>query len=186
MKYIFTLLIAFSLVTFGFINHSGGIYKSNTGNIEFFSHTAVEDIKAENHKVKTAFDAASGKIQYSVVIKDFQFEKALMQEHFNEKYMESTKYPRSTFNGTIDNVSAIKFDTDGTYTSKVSGKLTIKDVTKQVSTTGTFVVKGGKVNAKASFRVNPTDYNIKIPNVVKEKISNNLKVSIDVDYVHSH
>ena len=186
MKNIFTLLIAFSLVVFGFTNHSGGIYKSNTGNIGFFSHTAVEDIKADNHKVKTAFDATSGKMQFSVAIKDFKFEKALMQEHFNEKYMESTKYPRSTFNGTIDNVSAIKFDTDGTYTSTVSGKLKIKDVTKQVSTTGTFVVKGGKVNAKATFNVNPEDYNVKIPRVVRDRISNNLKISVDVDYVHAH
>ena len=186
MKYIY-IIFALALVgIFGFKNHGGGIYKSNTGNISFFSHTAVEDIEAENHKVKTAFDASSGKIQYSVLIKDFQFEKALMQEHFNENYMESTKYPKSTFSGTIEKIGDINLEENGTYTSPVSGKLTIKDITKTVSTTGTFVVNNGVVNAKASFKINPEDYNIDIPNMVSEKISRELKVSIDVDYAHQH
>ena len=177
-------ILAFGLVAFK--NHSGGIFKTNTGNINFFSHTSVEDIEADNHKVKTAFDASSGKIQFSALIKDFEFEKALMQEHFNENYMNSTKYPKSTFSGTIDNMNAVKIGTDGTYTSTVSGKLTIKDVTKDVSTTGTFTVKGGVVNAKATFQLNPTDYNIEIPRVVSKKISQDIKVSIDADYTHAH
>ena len=187
MKKVNLIVLALSLVSlFAFKAHEGGIYKSNTGNINFFSHTSMEDINADNHKVKTAFDATSGKIQFSALIKDFEFEKALMQEHFNENYMESTTYPKSTFSGTIDNISAINFDKDGTYTSKVSGKLTMKDVTKDVSTMATFVVKGDNVNAKASFVVNPEDYNVTIPKVVSNKISREIKVSVDVDYVHSH
>ena len=88
-----TSILFAAIITFGlmaFTNHSGGINKTNTGNINFFSHTPVEDITADNHKVKTAFDAETGKLQFSVLIKDFEFPKALMQEHFNENYMEST------------------------------------------------------------------------------------------------
>lgn len=187
MKKISTLALAtLAILTFAFTNHSGGVYKTNTGTISFFSHTPVEDIAAENHKVKTAFSSANGKLQFSVLIKDFEFEKALMQEHFNENYMESTTYPKATFNGTIEDIAAVKVMTNGTYTSKVSGKLTMKDVTKDVSTTATFTVKGGIVNAKADFNVNPADYNVKIPKTVINKISDNIKVSIDANYTHQH
>ncbi|MBT8326553.1 MAG: YceI family protein [Bacteroidia bacterium] len=185
MKYTYIIFALTLLGIFGFKNH-GSIYKSNTGNINFFSHTAVEDISADNHKVKTAFDANSGKIQFSALIKDFQFKKALMQEHFNENYMESTKFPKSTFSGTIVNIDAFNIEKNGTYTSPVSGKLTIKDVTKTVEALGTFIVKDGVINAKASFNVNPEDYNISIPKMVSEKISRDLKISVDVDYSHQH
>ena len=184
-----TSILFAAIITFGlmaFTNHSGGIYKTNTGNINFFSHTPVEDITADNHKVKTAFDAETDKLQFSVLIKDFEFPKALMQEHFNENYMESTKYPKSTFTGTIDKMSAVNLAKDGTYKSSITGKLTMKDVTKEVSTMATFVVKGGIVNAKASFTVNPVDYHIAIPKTVAAKISNEIKINVDADYTHSH
>ncbi|MBT6234618.1 YceI family protein [Bacteroidia bacterium] len=187
MKKISTLILAtLALIAIAASSHSGGVYKTNTGTIDFFSHTPVEDISAVNHKVKTAFSSANGKIQFSVLIKDFEFEKALMQEHFNENYMESTKYRTATFSGTITDIAKIKVSTDGTYTSQVTGKLTIKDVTKEVATTGTFTVKGGVVNAKAAFNLNPSDYNVKIPRTVMNKISDDIKISIDADYKHLH
>ncbi|MFB1012433.1 MAG: YceI family protein, partial [Bacteroidia bacterium] len=118
MKKITILTLAvLGLGLVAFTNHGGGIYKTNTGNINFFSHTSLEDITADNHKVKTAFDATSGKIQFSALIKDFEFPKALMQEHFNENYMESTKFPKSTFSGTIENMAAVKTTVDSIYTS---------------------------------------------------------------------
>ena len=183
-RYLLILLLAFFSIAA--TQHNGGIYSTNTANIHFFSHTDVEDIEADNHKAKAAFDAKSGKVQFSVLIKDFKFEKALMQEHFNENYMESTTFPRATFNGTIDQVENINFNKDGSYTSTISGKLTIKDVTKDISTTGTFKVSGETVNGKAKFIVNPEDYNIKIPRVVSSKISREIEVSIDADFSHSH
>jgi polyisoprenoid-binding protein YceI len=108
-----------------------------------------------------------------------------MQEHFNENYMESSKYPRATFNGTIKDVQKIDFEKDGTYSSVVSGKLTIKDVTKDIETTATFTVKGSTVNGKTSFIVNPEDYNITIPKVVSDNISRKIKVTVDSDYKKS-
>lgn len=177
-------LVALSFV--GFTNHSGGIFRTNTGNINFFSHTDVEDITADNHKVKTAFDATSGKIQFSVLVKDFEFPNALMQEHFNENYMQSTKFPKATFSGMITDIESVVIRSNGTYTSPVTGTLTIKGVAKEVSTTATFVVNNGVVNAKADFNINPLDFEIKIPKATVKKISNSIKVSIDADYKHSH
>lgn len=181
---VFTFITAFFLL--GFVLHDGGVYRSNNGTIEFFSHTAVEDIKAENHKVKSAFSTESGKIQFSVLIRDFEFEKALMQEHFNENYMESHKYPKATFNGFIENLQAIQFNKDGTYASPVSGKLQIKDVTRSITTLATFEVKDGKVRAYTRFKVNPEDYNISIPKLVTNNISRSIEVSVDNTYTHSH
>jgi len=109
-----------------------------------------------------------------------------MQEHFNESYMESTTFPKATFDGFIASVSAIDFNKDGTYTSEVKGKLTIKDVSKEVSTTATFVVSGGVVNAKATFNVNPYDYNVKIPKMIAPKISESIEITVDSDYTHKH
>lgn len=179
-------LVILALTTFSFTQHSGGIYKTNTGSITFFSHTPVEDIAAENHKVKTAFSSADGKLQFSVLIKDFQFEKALMQEHFNENYMESTTYPKATFSGKIETIDKLNLGKNGTYTSKVSGTLTIKNVAKEVQTVATFKVREGIVNAKATFNIDPTDYNVKIPKAVIKKISDNIAVNIDADYTHQH
>ncbi len=179
-------LILLTLFTLSFAHHSGGVYKTNTGTIKFFSHTPIEDIAAENHKVKTAFSSANGKLQFSVLIKDFQFEKALMQEHFNENYMESTIYPKATFSGKIETIDGITLEKNGSYTSKVSGILTIKNVAKDVQTVATFQVNGGVVNAKATFNIDPSDYNIKIPKTVVHKISDKIAVSIDADYTHQH
>ena len=109
-----------------------------------------------------------------------------MQEHFNENYMESTTYPKATFNGKIESISSIDFSKDGTYSSKVNGKLTIKNVTQDVATIGTFVVTNGVVNAKATFNLNPYDYNVKIPKMVAPKISESIKITINSDYTHNH
>jgi len=159
-----------------------GKYFTKNGKVSFFSHTDMEDINADNNKVSSVLDINTGKIAIEVLIKSFHFKKALMEEHFNENYMESTKFPKAKFAGKIDNLSEVNFSKDGTYKTTVSGNLTIKDKTNPVKTTGTFTVKSGKINGKATFKVNPTDYNITIPNVVKDKISKEIEISVDLDY----
>ncbi|MFY0644174.1 MAG: YceI family protein [Bacteroidia bacterium] len=182
-------ILAFGLLIGSLIaanNHDSTLYSTNTGTVNFFSHTDIEDIEGENHKVKAAFDAKSGKIQFSLLVKDFEFEKSLMEEHFNENYMESTKYPRATFSGTIDQIEKIDLSKDGQYSSPVSGKLKIKDVVQEITALGTFTVKNGVVNGKSEIVVHPEDYHIKIPKVVRNKISNDIVVSMDVDFKHKH
>ena len=115
-------------------------------------------------------------------MKGFEFEKALMQEHFNENYVESEKFPKTTFKGKIENIEAINFTKDGTYPAKISGDMTLHGVTNKVSTTGKFIVKEGKVKGISKFSLPLAAYNIVIPKMVKDKIQENIEINVDVDY----
>lgn len=154
-------------------------YMTRSGNVSFFSHTTMEDIKADNNQAAAVLDANTGSVAYTVLIKSFQFEKALMQEHFNENYMESDKYPKASFAGKIKDMSKVNMTKDGEYNVTVEGKLTMKDKTNEVSVPGTVIVKNGKIQNKAKFVVNPADYNIEIPAVVKEKIAKEIEITVD-------
>ena len=162
-------------------------YFTKTGITNFkASVDAFEPVAATSNSTTAIVNTADGSIAALLFMKSFHFEVALMEEHFNENYMESTKFPKSTFSGTIENMAVVKTTVDGIYTSTVSGKLTIKDVTKDVSTVGKFTVKGGVVNTKATFTINPEDYNIDIPKTVSGKISREIKITVDADYRHAH
>jgi polyisoprenoid-binding protein YceI len=115
-------------------------------------------------------------------VKSFEFKVALMQEHFNENYMESDKLPKSSFKGKISNLDKIDFKKDGMYPAEVSGDLTIHGVTKPVATSGTIEVKGQTLTAKAKFTVSPKDYNIVIPSLVEDKIAKTIDINVDVPY----
>ena len=104
-----------------------------------------------------------------------------MQEHFNENYMESDKYPKSDFAGTITNISEINFTKDGTYKAVVSGKLTIHGVPKDVTETGSIVVKGNNATLKAKFAVLLKDYKVEIPSLVADKVAKEAALSIDCE-----
>lgn len=154
-------------------------YFTKTGKINFYSKAALEDIQAENKTVTAVLDSKSGAMQFEVLMKGFEFEKKLMQEHFNENYVESDKYPKATFKGTVANNAAVNYTKDGTYNATVKGKLTIHGVTKDVEAPGTIKVNGGKVDAASTFNIKLSDYNISIPAVVKDKISNSIKINVD-------
>ena len=109
-------------------------YITKNGYVSFFGHTPMEDIKADNNQVASILDISTGEIAFQVLIKSFQFEKALMQEHFNENYLESEKFPRSTFSGKITNLSEVNFSKSGKYEATVEGDLLIHGVTKKIST----------------------------------------------------
>jgi len=153
-------------------------YFTRTAHISFYSHTPIEDIKADNHSASMVFDVSTGQIEVSCAIKAFEFEKALMQEHFNENYMESTKYPNSTFKGKIEDIHSISFTKDGTYTATATGKLTMHGVENAVSIPVTFIVKGDQITGTTAFIVNPNDYKITIPGAVKGKISESIEVNV--------
>ena len=141
----------------------------------------MEKIEAKNSTATCILDTESGRIEFAVLIKAFQFEKALMQEHFNENYMESDKFPKSTFKGNIENISAINFQKDGSYQTKVKGELTIHGVTKEIESEGTFTVKEGKINAISAFQVQVADYKIEIPSVVKDNIAKTVAIDVQLD-----
>lgn len=154
-------------------------YFTKTGRIEFQSKAPLEDIEAKNKTAAAVLDTKTGALQFSVLMRSFEFEKALMQEHFNENYVESDKFPKAEFKGTMLNNSAINYNKDGSYPAKVKGMLTIHGVTKEVTTNGTIKVTGGKINANTVFNILLSDYKIKIPSAVKNKLSNNVSITVD-------
>lgn len=117
----------------------------------------------------------------SVLIKGFHFEKALMQDHFNENYMESHLYPKGSFSGTILNMKEINLGKDGIYPVRVQGDLTLHGVTKAITTSGQINVKAGKIYASSTFDITIADFKIDIPKVVKDNISNAVEVTVSVE-----
>lgn len=155
---------------------------SKNSHIWFFSHTPLEDIEGQNRQAVSILDPATGDLAFNVLIKSFEFKVALMQEHFNENYMESDKFPKATFAGKITNNGAVNYKKDGTYPAEVTGDLTIHNVTQKVTTKGTVEIKGGAVTARAKFVVKPPDYGIVIPSVVENKIAKEVEVNVDATY----
>ncbi len=155
----------------------GQKYLTKTGKISFFSSTPVEDIEAHNSQVNVALDMSDGTMQFKVLIKSFVFEKALMQEHFNENYMESDKFPTSTFKGTIKDFKKIDLSKNGVYNVEVTGDLMIHGVSQKVTAKGTIEVKGGVLVGKADFKIKLKDYEVKKPKAVADEIT--IKVSFE-------
>ena len=174
-----TIIIAGCLFLYSFKAEAQGKFYTKTGKISFFSSTSVEDIEAINKSVITVLDTKTGDLQFAVLMKGFEFKKALMQEHFNKSYIESDKFPRAEFKGQITNNSEIKYTTDGTYTAKAKGKLTIHGETKDIETTGTVTVKDGKVTLHSVFSAVVADYKITIPKLYRDNISRSVKVTVD-------
>lgn len=176
MKKLFlTLVISTGLFTLA----QAQKYYTKSGRIDFFSKAPMEDIDARNKTVAALLDAKTGDLQFVVLLKSFDFDKALMQEHFNSDYVESDKFPRAEFKGAITNNSAINYQKEGTYTAQVKGKLTLHGVTRDVSTTATLHVTGANIDAASTFNILLSDYKISIPSVVKEKISRTVKIVVD-------
>lgn len=159
-------------------------YFTKAGEIVFDADGPLDDVEKIHAKSTTAscvVDVATGQIEWAVPIKSFKFENSLMEEHFNENYLESEKFPKATFKGTIQNTQAVKWTSDGSYPVKVQGKLTIHGVTKDISTSGTITVKGGQIQASAAMKVALEDYRIKIPSVVGFKIAKEASVQIQAN-----
>jgi hypothetical protein len=157
-------------------------YFTREGKVIFSSEAPLEKIEAENEKATSVLDPASGRMEFAILIKAFQFEKALMQEHFNENYMESSTYPKAVFKGQIKNKDAVDWSADGTYEVQVAGDITIHGVTKTIEAPGTITIKDGDISAVSDFELTVADFNIKIPAVVKDNIAKTVSVTIAVDY----
>lgn len=158
---------------------SGQKYGIEKAKVMFFSKTPVEDIDATNTTVNSLFNATTGDIAFSIVVKDFAFKKALMKEHFNEKYLESDKYPKSTFQGKLTGYSTEKA---GKQEVLAVGKLTIHGVTRDVDVPGTVEFKDGKMVAVSKFQVALKEYDIKIPQLLWKKIAEVIDVNLDFTY----
>lgn len=157
-------------------------YFTRDGKVSFYSDAPLEKIEAHNNSATSVIDTESGRLEFAVLIKGFQFQKALMQEHFNENYMESSKFPKAVFKGRITNPEAVDFSKDGKYTALVSGEITIHGVTQPLETQALIIVEDGKLKAESKFPLTVADFNIEIPGVVRDKIAKTVLVTVRCEY----
>lgn len=155
-------------------------YMTKNGMIRFYSEAPAENIEAINKQVNSALDISTGDFVFRVLMKAFEFEKALMQEHFNENYVESHKHPNASFTGKVTNLQTIDFTKNGTYEANIEGDLTIKGITKKISEKGTFEVNNGVIRGKSVFMVTLSDFDIKIPRAVVSNIAEKIEVTVDI------
>lgn len=175
----FILFISLTLITFSISAQDK--YFTKTGKIHFDATTpkSPESIEGVNKSSICVLDTKTGNIQFSLLMKGFEFERALMQEHFNENYVESNKFPKTEFKGVITNNAAVNYSKDGVYPVKVKGSMMIHGVTKEVTADGKLTIKGGKISATADFGVVLADYKVTIPQLVADKVATTAKISID-------
>ena len=159
----------------------GQKYFTRDGKIVFESDAVIEQIESVNKKTMCVWDTESGAIELAALINSFKFEKALMEEHFNENYMETDKFPKAVFKGTVTNMSAIDVTKNGAYTAEITGSLTIHGVTNEVDLTANLSVEDDGIKGLATFEIAVADYDIEIPSVVKDNIAKVVQVMVDLD-----
>mgnify|MGYP002152215395 CR=1 FL=1 len=156
-------------------------YITRSGTISFYSEAPLENIEAVNNQVSSALDLETGNFVFRVLMRAFQFEKALMQEHFNDNFLESHNYPNASFEGKVKNLDAGELNSGRTMEVEVDGKLTIKGVTKDVVETGTLVRDGDVIRGKSVFFILLADYGIRIPAAVSRNISPEIQITVDLE-----
>lgn len=181
MKHMKKVIITTALFIFC-INSFAQTYFTRNGKIEFFSKAPLENIEAKTNEVTSIFDIKKGEFAFNALIKSFKFKKALMEEHFNENYMESNTFPKATFKGVITDISKVNFSKDGNYSVNVAGDLTIHGITKKIEVPGTISVSQGKISANSKFNIKVKDYNIKIPATVVNNIAETISITVDCKY----
>ncbi len=154
-------------------------FMTRDARISFLSEAPLEKIEAINKSGSAVLDAATGRMEWKVLIKNFIFEKKLMQEHFNENYMESDKFPNATFKGEIVGMKELDLTKDGSHDVLAKGKMTIHGVERDIEVPGKITVSGSKLNVKANFKVACADYNISIPSVVRDNIAKEIAVFVE-------
>ncbi|MCC5929156.1 MAG: YceI family protein [Cyclobacteriaceae bacterium] len=154
-------------------------HRSVESHIRFFSSAPVEDIEAVNAAGASLFNLSTGEIAFSIPIKEFRFEKTLMQEHFNENYMESDKYPTATFQGLVKNINTLQTNPQKVW---AEGEMTIHGVSKNVRIEGELILQERILQIRSVFPVKLNDYNIKIPRLLFRNIAEVVEVTVLFDY----
>lgn len=167
------------LLTIGVLESQGqGRYMTQTGSVSFFSTSIIEDIEAHTEEVSAIFDLQNGQLAFSIPIKSFQFKRTLMQEHFNENYMETGRFPKATFRGKVQDLNTGALLKGGSQRITVEGDITIHGVTRRITVPGVLELSQGSLLVNAYFSVAPADYNIEIPLLVRENIAKVVGVKV--------
>jgi hypothetical protein len=177
MKRFIVVLTIISLNTCSLLAQGGSIFSTTSGKISFQSDAPFELIKASSKDLKGLLDVAKKTFAFKVRMETFEgFNSALQREHFNENYIESDKFPEASFNGKI--IEDADLTKDGTYTVRAKGDFMLHGVSQERIIKSDVVVKDGKINIHSAFSVLLSDHNIPIPKVVKDKLSEEIKVDV--------
>jgi len=155
-------------------------FSTKTGSLKFEASVAsFEEVAAENKNTSAVLETSSGEIAVLALIKGFRFKVALMEEHFNENYVESDKYPKATFKGKIEDFDVAKLSSS-VKVFKISGDLTLHGKTKKINTTAKISKSGDKIVVIGNFDVKPEDFAIEIPKIVSKKVANVIQVTFNL------
>ncbi len=173
------LLITALFVTVITINADAQLFKNKptASTVSFFSKSPLEDIDATNKNVVVVLKTTTNDIQFGVPIIGFKFPKPLMEEHFNENYVESTKYPTCTFKGKVN--ETIDYTKDGEHKVTAKGTLDLHGVQKEIEVPGTLIIKGNEIQLNANFKIKVADYNIKVPSLYVQNIAEVVDVKVN-------
>ena len=180
MKNTFSCILIFSLF---FIVNIGKaqIFSVKDGDISFFSTTPLENIDAHNKSVNSFVNTTKKEILFIVPVRSFEFKKKLMQEHFNENYMESDKFPSASFSGLIE--GDIDFSKNAVYDVTATGTLKIHGVEKKITEKGKITVKDGGFSLESVFTILLKDYNIERPKIVYQNIAESMDIKVNINYI---
>ncbi len=182
-KYALIVLIATGMfIGAGHNTFAQDKFITKNGHAFFYSEAPLENIEAHNNEVLSIIDLSNNAVVVDMLMKSFSFEKSLMQEHFNENYIESDKFPKASFKGSFTSSEPINPEKDEIYEVEVTGELTIHGITKSLTTKGTIEVKDKQIFVLAKFPVAVKDYDIKIPKIVVDNIAEVVEVTIDLKY----
>ena len=177
MKHLCIVLLAWMSI----INQAGqDLYVCKNARISLFSSALIEDIKAATSTATSVYNATTNELAFNVSIRSFKFPKSLMEEHFNDDYMESDKYPKASFRGKIK--EHIDLTADGVFPVTVTGDLTVHGVTQPRTITGNLIIKGGVITMTAEFMVKCADHRITIPTLVFHNIAESIKMNVSATY----
>jgi hypothetical protein len=157
------------------------VYTAKSGSASFYSEAPMENIEATSNSVQSILNTTTKNVAFIISIRSFQFKKDLMQEHFNEKYMESDKFPNATYSGKIN--EDIDLGKDGTYNVTTTGKIAMHGNEKEITVPGTFTVKNGEASLQSNFPLAVADFKIEIPQLLFQNIADTVAVKVNINYI---
>ena len=176
MRTIFSLLLTCASIQLS----SAQVYTAKSGSASFFSEAPLENIEATSNSVQSILNTSAKTVAFIISIRSFRFEKDLMQEHFNEKYLESDKFPNATYSGKIN--EELDFSKDGTYNVTSTGKIVMHGQEKEITVPGTFSVTNGEATLQSNFPLAVADFKIEIPQLLFQNIADTVAVKVNVTY----
>lgn len=177
---VFLILLCFA----PFLSAQDALYKISSGKVYFQSDAPLEIIEASSKSLRGAIDTQKKTFAFTIPMRSFEgFNSALQQEHFNENYLESTRFPDAVFTGKI--IEQVDFDKEGTYTIRAKGKLTIHGITRERIIKSELNIQKEGFSLKSEFTVFLKEYDINIPKIVYQKIAEEILVRVEGAFIKS-